>query len=167
MNSPSRIYFDNSATTPVDPRVAAAMQPFQGGICGNPSSMYSEGREAHEAVESAREQVALLLKANPREVIFTACGTEADNTALGIVESFEGKSHIVTSAFEHPAVIETCQYLERRGIAVTYVPVESDGIVRPEALVRALRPETRLVSIMAAQNVVGTIQPIAEFARIA
>ena len=167
MSSPSRIYFDNSATTPVDPRVAEAMQPFQRGICGNPSSMYSEGREAHQAVESAREQVALLLNANPCEVVFTACGTESDNTALGIVELFEGKSHIVTSAFEHPAIMETCRHLERRGIAVTHVMPDSDGIVQPEALAKALRPETRLVSIMAAQNVVGTIQPIADLARIA
>jgi len=167
MSSPSRIYFDNSATTPVDPRVAEAMQPFQRGICGNPSSMYSEGREAHQAVESAREQVALLLNANPCEVVFTACGTESDNTALGIVELFEGTSHIVTSAFEHPAIMETCRHLARRGITVTYVLPDSDGIVQPEELAKALRPETRLVSIMAAQNVVGTIQPIAELARIA
>jgi cysteine desulfurase len=167
MSSPSRIYFDNSATTPVHPDVARAMQPFQQGICGNPSSMYSEGREAYQAVESAREQVALLLNANPREVVFTACGTESDNTALGIVELFEGKSHIVTSAFEHPAIMETCKHLERRGIAVTHVLPDSDGIVQPEALAKALRPETRLVSIMAAQNVVGTIQPIADLARIA
>ena len=160
ISSPSRIYFDNSATTPVDPRVAEAMQPFQRGICGNPSSMYSEGREAHQAVESAREQVALLLNANPCEVVFTACGTESDNTALGIVELFEGKLHIVTSAFEHPAIMETCRHLTRRGIAVTHVMPDSDGIVQPEALAKALRPETRLVSIMAAQNVVAPFNPL-------
>jgi cysteine desulfurase len=167
MSNP-RVYFDNSATTPLDSRVGEAMRPFYGETFGNPSSTYFEGYEAHQAVESARAQIAQLLGADPHEVVFTGSGSEADNTALGIVEMFEGKSHIITSAIEHPAVLETCRHLKRhRGIDITYLPVGSDGTVDPGELARVFRPETRLVSIMAANNVVGTIQPIVELARIA
>jgi len=164
-----RIYFDNSATTPLDPRVTEAMLPFLGVTFGNPSSLHWAGREAKQAVDDARAQVAALCNANPSEIIFTASGTEADNLALiGVVEGQGWQDiHVITSAVEHPAILQTTRYLERHGIAVTYLPVMSDGIVEPEALRAALRPNTKLVSIMAANNVVGTLQPIGELAQIA
>ena len=162
------IYFDNSATTPFDPRVVDAMRSALTHDFANPSSLHQPGREARQAIDTARQQVALLLNADPQEIIFTASGTEADNMALiGVVEGLnETGIHIITSAFEHPAVLETCRYLERRGITVTYLPVTEDGLIQPEVLKAALRPETRLVSIMAANNVVGTLQPITELAQI-
>ncbi len=163
------IYFDNSATTPLDPRVAQAMRPWLDGQFGNASSLHWAGRQAHEALDRARHQVADLLHAAAIEIIFTASGTESDNLALiGVAETFDLRDcHIITSAIEHPAVLETCRYLARRGVEITYLPVSADGIVDPAALVRAVRPNTRLVSIMAANNVVGTLQPIAELGRIA
>jgi cysteine desulfurase len=163
----SRIYFDHSATTPLDPRVLAAMEPFLGSAFGNPSSLHREGREAREAVETARAQVAALLGADPSEIVFTASGTEADNLALaGAVRENNGPSHVVTSAIEHAAVLETCRFLARFGTMVTYLPVDNNGLVDPESLRGALLVETRLVSIMAANNVVGTLQPLADLARI-
>ncbi len=166
---PGRIYLDNAATTPLDPRVAQAMRPWLGGQFGNASSWHWAGRQANEAVEHARRQVADLLHAAPGEIVFTASGTEADNMALvGAVEALgERDCHVVTSAIEHPAVLETCRYLRRRGVETTDLPVGADGIVDPAALAGALRPNTRLVSIMAANNVVGTLQPITELGRIA
>jgi len=163
-----RIYFDNSATTPLDPRIVAAMQPYLATVFGNPSSLHQPGREARQAVDTARQQVAALLHAAPEEIIFTASGTEADNMALlGLVEAVgETDFHLITSAFEHPAILETCRYLERRGVSVTYLPITPDGLVDPASLQAALRSNTRLVSIMAANNVVGTVQPITELARI-
>jgi cysteine desulfurase len=162
------IYFDNAATTPLDPRVVAAMQPFLGGSFGNPSSLHWAGRQARAAVDTARAQVAELLNAQADEVVFTASGTEADNMALiGVAEKFPAdECHIVTSAIEHPAVLESLHWLERRGVQVTCVNPNADGIVEPASLLDALRPTTRLVSIMAANNVIGTVQPIAELARI-
>ena len=163
----SRIYLDHSATTPLDPRVRAAMEPFLETIFGNPSSLHSEGREAREAVERARAQVAALLGAEPAEIIFTGSGTEADNLALLGAFPAEGASgHMVASAIEHPAVLETCRFLEQFGAEVTLLPVNSNGIVEPESLLRVLRPQTRVVSVMAANNVVGTLQPLTELARI-
>lgn len=163
------VYLDNAATTPLDPRVVEAMQPWLGEIFGNPSSLHGFGRRAHKAVDRAREQLAVLLSAHPDEIVFTASGTEADNLALiGVSELFSpGDCHIVTSSIEHPAVLETCHFLERRGVEVTYLPVDEEGIVDPASLAEALRPTTRLVSIMAANNVVGTVQPITELAQIA
>ncbi len=161
-----RIYFDHSATTPVDPRVLNAMMPFLEGCFGNPSSMHREGRKAREAVEAARAQVAALLGADAAEIVFTGSGTEADNLALLGVRPPAEKGHIVTSSIEHAAVLETCRYLERRGIALTYLPVDQEGIIDPSDVQAALRPDTYLVSVMAANNVVGTIQPIDELARI-
>jgi cysteine desulfurase len=161
-------YLDHAATTPLDPRVRDAMAPFLDGAFGNPSSLHRRGREAHDALETARAEVAALLGARPAEIVFTGSGTEADNLAVfGAVAAMEGPRHIVTSAFEHPAVLEPCRQLERRGVEVTYLPVDRDGIVRPESLASALRPTTRLVSIMAANNVVGTVQPLAELAGLA
>lgn len=168
----SRIYFDNAATTRVDPRVAEAMQPYLHEVFGNPSSLHSEGREARQAISNAREKVAMLVGSKSDEVIFTASGTEADNMAImGVFRAFaeQEKSqefHLITSSIEHPAILEVCTYLESCGANITYLPVSHDGIIEPESLEKAFRPETKLVSIMAANNVVGTIQPIAEFARI-
>ena len=163
------IYFDHSATTPVDPIVAEAMAPFQHEAFGNPSSLHQTGRRARQAVEAARAQVAALLNARPRDIVFTASGTEADNLALiGVMETApSGANHLITSAFEHPAILETCHCLERRGIEITRLPVDGDGLVSQEDLRRSLRPTTRLVSIMAANNVVGTVQPVAELAGMA
>jgi cysteine desulfurase len=163
------IYFDNAATTRLDPRVADAMAPWLGPRFGNPSSLYLIGREARQAVDDARLEVARLIGAEPSEIVFTGSGSAADNLALiGSMEALglEG-AHIITSAIEHPAVLETCRYLERRGADVTYLEPEPDGIVSPAALAEALRPKTRLVSIMAANNVTGMVQPITELSRIA
>jgi cysteine desulfurase len=164
-----RIYFDNSATTPLDPRVIEAMLPYLDGVFGNPSSLHWAGREAHEGLENARHQVADLFNAQPNEITFTASGTESDNMALiGVLEALgQWENHIITSAIEHPAILETTRYLEAQGVAVTYLGVDSDGLVDPNDLRGALRPTTRLVSVMAANNVVGTLQPINELGRIA
>ena len=163
------IYLDNAATTPLDPRVAQAMRPFLESTYGNPSSLHWAGRQARAAIEQARRQVADLLNATSEEIVFTASGTEADNMALiGVVERHGWRDcHVITSAIEHPAVLATSRYLKRRGIDITLLPVGADGIIDPAVLTPALRPHTRLVSIMAANNVVGTIQPIAELSRIA
>ena len=164
-----RIYFDNSATTPIDARVAKAMQPFLAGVFGNPSSLHWAGREARVAIDQARQQVADLFNAQPNEIIFTASGTESDNMALiGVIEALGRQvNHIITSSIEHPAILETCRYLEEHGVDVTYLPVDGEGLISPAELKAALRPTTRLVSIMAANNVVGTLQPISELSRIA
>ncbi|MGA3091243.1 MAG: cysteine desulfurase family protein [Terriglobales bacterium] len=166
---PDRIYFDHSATTPVDPRVAFSMKLVNLETFGNPSSLHFEGRQARELVERARGQVAELLRASSREIVFTASGTEADNLALlGVFCRGSDKTpgHMITSAIEHPAIIETCRSLEQNGIQVTYLGVDEYGLVDPDDLGRAFRPNTRLVSIMAANNVVGTLQPIGELARM-
>jgi cysteine desulfurase len=162
-----RIYFDHSATTPLDPRVLNAMMPFLDGSFGNPSSQHTEGRIAREAVEIARAQVAALLEADPSEIVFTASGTEADNLALiGTVRARKTPGHVVTSLIEHAAVLETCRFLEQADTKLSYLPVDSYGLVDPENLRVALRPDTHLVSIMAANNVVGTLQPLGEIACI-
>ena len=163
----SRIYFDHSATTPVDPRVLEAMGPFLGGAFGNPSSLHYEGRVARAAVDHARAQVAELIAANPEEIIFTASGTEADNLALiGAVRASGKPGHVVTSAIEHAAILETCKFLASGGTKVTHLPVNADGLVRTEGLLRALQKNVTLVSIMAANNVVGTLQPVEELAHL-
>ncbi len=164
-----RIYFDNSATTPMDTRVVAAMQPYLYEQYGNPSSLHWLGRETREAVEHARRQVAELVNGSPDEIVFTASGTEADNMALiGLAEANSGvKNHLITSAIEHPAILETCKYLEKHGVEVTYLGVDEDGMLDPQDLKKAIRPTTYLVSIMTANNVVGTIQPIAALVEVA
>jgi len=162
------VYLDHAATTPLDPRVRRAMDPFLETEFGNPSSLHGPGRRAHEAVEAARAEVAALIGARPSEIVFTGSGTEADNLAiLGAVDAMEGPVHVATSAFEHPAVLAPCRRLARDGVEVTFVPVTHDGLVEPRELSAALRPTTRLVSIMTANNVVGTVQPIAELAALA
>ena len=164
----SRIYFDHSATTPIDPRVLEVMLPYLGGGFGNPSSLHQEGRAAREAVETARAQVADLIGAEADEIIFTASGTEADNLALiGAVRASRTPGHIVASAIEHAAILQTCRHLASTGTKITYLPVDRDGIVSTNSLLRALQENVTLVSIMAANNVVGTVQPIEELAHLA
>ncbi len=161
------IYFDHAATTPVDPRVLEAMLPFFGERYGNPSELHALGREGRRAVEAARAAVAAALNAGEREIVFTSGGTEADNLALaGFLERFE-PGHLIVSAIEHAAVIETAKALARRGWALDVVPVDRDGRIDLDAYEAAFRPDTRLASVMLANNVVGTMQPVAELARIA
>ena len=163
----SRIYFDHSATTPLDPRVLEAMGPYLGGAFGNPSSLNHEGRVASAAVDKARAQVAALIGAEPEEVTFTASGTEADNLALiGAVRANGKPGHLVTSAIEHAAILETCKFLASDSTRITHVAVDADGIVRTESLLRTLQSNVTIVSIMAANNVVGTLQPIEELAHL-
>ena len=163
------IYLDNAATTPLDPRVREAMRPYLEEIHGNPSSLHWAGREAREAVSKARAQVADLLHAKPDEIVFTASGTESSNLALvGVCEAAGvAGGHVITSAIEHPAVLETCRYLESRGVAVTRLGVSRDGIVDPNELRQALRRPAWIVSVMMANNVAGTLQPVNELGRIA
>ncbi len=164
------IYLDYNATTPIDPRVRAAMLPYLGDQFGNPSSTHVFGRPAWTAVERARRQVADLLGCAPEEVVFTSGGSESDNLAIqGIAFANRTRGrHIVTSTIEHPAVLNTCRYLaEQHGFEVTYVTVDGHGRVDPEAVRRAIRPDTLLISIMHANNETGTIQPIEEIGDIA
>ena len=163
----SRIYFDHSATTPLDPRVLDAMGPFLGGTFGNPSSLHYEGRVAREAAERARAQVAGLIGAETDEIIFTGSGTEADNLALiGAIRASGRPGHVVTSSIEHAAVLETCRFLAESGTKITHLPVDADGLVSTESLLHSLRSSVTIVSIMAANNVVGTLQPIEELAHL-
>ncbi len=164
-----RVYMDNGATTRVTEPVMAAMQPYFCEIFGNPSSVHGFGREARKAVEAARGQVAKALGAQPREIYFTGCGTEADNWALrgAAYANIKKGRHIITTNFEHHAILHTCQQLEKEGFEVTYLPVDSEGLVTPEQLEAAIRPDTVLVSIMYANNEIGTIEPIPELAAVA
>ena len=164
-----RVYFDHNATTPLPPEVLEAMTPYLTEEFGNASSIHSVGQRARAGVENARAQVAALLGARDKEIIFTSGGTEADNMAIrGVVGASERpRRHVVTSAIEHHAVLNTCQALEAEGVAVTYVGVGRDGIIDPEDVRRALTPDTVLITIMHANNELGTVQPIAEIARIA
>lgn len=163
------IYLDYNATTPIDPRVAQAMLPFIHGLFGNPSSAHAFGVESKKAVEKARAQVADLLGCRVDEVVFTSGGSESNNFAIkGVADAYSKKgNHIVTSAVEHPAVTEVCRYLERRGFEATFVPVDEHGLVDPDAVEAAITPRTILVTIMHANNEVGTIEPIAEIAEVA
>lgn len=159
------IYLDHHATTPVDPAVVAAMLPFFSERFGNPSGrMHGFGQEAHAAVEAAREEVAALISASSEEIIFTSGATESDNLAVRGVAGAVGERgrHVVTTEIEHPAVLEPCRTLERRGFGVTRVGVGPDGLVSAAAVLAALRPDTVLVSLMAANNEVGTLQPVSE-----
>jgi cysteine desulfurase len=157
------IYLDHHATTPVDPAVRDAMLPFLTEKFGNPSSTHHAfGQEAAAAVESARALVAALVGAVPADIVFTSGATEADNLALRGLAQAAGKGHVVTSVLEHPAVLEPCRTLERQGFAVTRVEVDESGVADPGRIADALRPDTILVSLMAANNEVGTLQPVAE-----
>lgn len=163
------IYMDHAATTPVSPAVLEAMLPYYTRCFGNPSSIYSLGREAKIALETARETIAASLGAEPAEIYFTSGGSEADNWAIkGAARALaqEGKRHVITTAFEHHAVLHACKALEKEGFEITYLDVHHDGIVRPEELEQAVRPDTALVSVMYANNEIGAIQPIPALAEI-
>ena len=160
-----RIYFDNNATTPLLPEVFEAMRPYLLESFGNASSIHRQGQQARAAVEQAREQVAGLLGARPSEIVFTSGGTEGDNLALfGLVAAGD---HVVSSAIEHHAVLNSCKRLEEMGVAVSYVACGADGVVRPEDVRAALRPETKLISVMMANNETGALQPVEEIGEIA
>lgn len=164
-----RIYADNAATTKVSEAVMNEMMPYFTEVFGNASSIYTEGRNARRALDSARERIAACLGAEASEIYFTSGGSEADNWAIkGVAEklSEKGKKHVITSVFEHHAVLHTCEYLEKRGFDVTYVPVDDKGLVNPEDVKNAIREDTALVSIMYANNEIGTIQPIEEIAAV-
>ena len=163
------IYADNAATTPVSAAVFQAMEPYLTTYYGNPSSIHSVGRKAKRALEEARDEVARCLNAEPGEIYFTSGGSEADNWAIkGAAHQLakKGKRHIITTQFEHHAVLHTCAALEKEGFEVTYLPVHSNGLVRPEELKQALRDDTALVTVMYANNEIGTLQPIAEIGAI-
>ena len=164
-----RIYLDNNATTPLDPEVFEAMKPYLASDYGNASSIHWFGQNVKAAVETAREQVARLLGARAREIVLTSGGTEADNLAIfGILGAARQKEkHIITSSIEHHAVMNAGKAIEQQGVEVTYLRVGSEGIVDPDDVGRAIRPETVLISIMHANNEIGTIQPVPEIARIA
>jgi cysteine desulfurase len=184
-----RVYLDHNATTPVEPSVLEAMLPYLSGEFGNAASIHTFGQRARAAVETAREQVAGLIGARPQEIVFTSGGTEADNHAIfgavgALASSRAGESrntvedlerpfsvahlkHIITSSIEHEAVLNTCQELERQGVAVTYLPVDRDGLVSPGQLRQAIRKETVLITVMHANNELGTAQPLEEIGRIA
>jgi cysteine desulfurase len=163
-----RIYLDNAATTPVRAEVLEAMLPYFSNHYGNPSSLYQSGRVAKKALEESRELIAMMIHANPAEIFFTSCGSESDNWAIkGIAESYASKGkHIITSRIEHHAVLHVCQTLEKKGHEVTYIGVDSNGLVDPKEIESAIRPDTILVSIMMANNEIGTIQPVREIAAI-
>jgi cysteine desulfurase len=160
-----RIYLDNNATTPVLPEVLEAMRPYFGEHFGNASSIHHHGQETRSAVERARDSVASLLGCQPAEVVFTSGGTEGDNLAIAGLTA--PGDHIITSTIEHHAVLLTCKHLEETGCEVTYVPVDGRGLVEPDDVRRSLRPNTKLISIMMANNETGVLQPLEEIGKIA
>ena len=164
-----RIYVDYGATTPTDPRVVVAMVPYFTEKFGNAGSIHAFGQEAREAVDRAREIVASAIGASPQEMVFTSGATEADNFAvLGAAWANESRGrHLITSSIEHHAVLEPCRFLEGRGFEVTYLPVDRTGWVDPDDVRRAIRPDTILISVMSANNEIGTLEPVAEIGRIA
>lgn len=163
-----RIYLDNAATTRVRPEVAAEMMPILTEVYGNASSVHSFGREAKKALEKARSQVAAAIGAKKEEIYFTAGGSESDNWAIkGIAHALRKKgTHLITTAIEHHAVLHTCQALEKEGFEVTYLPVDEYGLVTPEQVEAAIRPDTILVSVMMANNEIGTIEPVEEIGAV-
>ena len=163
-----KVYLDNAATTALSPAVLEQMMPYLTTIYGNPSSPHSFGQEARKGVEHARDQVAKALNALPEEIIFTGCGTESDNTVLfGVAERYAKKgNHIITTNVEHHAILHTCEALEKRGVKVTYLPVDENGMVTAEQVEKAITDQTILVSIMFANNEVGTIMPVAEIGKV-
>jgi|SRR5579864_2001090 len=160
-----RVYLDNNATTPVLPDVLEAMRPYFGETFGNASSIHHHGQETRAAVERSRESVAGLLGCRASEIVFTSGGTEADNLAIAGLPT--AGDHVITSSIEHHAVLHACKHLEERGCEVTYVPVDGRGLVDPDDVRRALRPSTKLISIMAANNETGILQPVEEIGKIA
>lgn len=164
-----QVYLDYSATTPVKKEVAEEMIPYFTEKYGNPSSLYGKGLEAKAGLDEARSRVAKLINAEPKEIFFTSCGTEADNWVLeGVSDALKNKgNHIITSRIEHHAVIHTCEYLEKHGFEVTYLDVDSEGFVSPGALEAAIKENTILISIMMTNNEIGTVEPIKELAAVA
>lgn len=163
----SNVYLDNAATTAVDPRVLKAMQPYFSKHFGNASSLHSYGQRARAALEDAREKIAALIDARPDEIIFTSGGTESNNLAIkGLAWAYPNKKHIITSAIEHHAVLEPCGWLKKQGYEITVLPVDRYGMVDPKDVERAIRSDTLLVSIMHANNEIGTIEPIAKIGEI-
>jgi len=160
------VYLDHNASTPVHPEVLQAMLPYFGERFGNPSSVHGFGRDAREGLETAREQVATFLNVFKDEIVFTSGGTESDNLGIKGIAAAKRGGHIVTSQIEHHAVLRTCETLESQGFAVTYLPVDEYGMVRPEDLEKAIRPDTIVVSLMHANSEVGTLQPMTEIGRI-
>lgn len=163
---PARAYFDHAATTPLDERVLAAMMPYLTSHWGNPSSIYAEAREARRGLDAARRAVAEALAARPNDVVFTSGGSESDNLALRGVAAATSRRHLITTAIEHHAVLHAAERLAREGFRVTYLPVDGEGFVDLRALEQALDGDTALVSVMYANNEVGTIEPVAEAARM-
>lgn len=163
-----RIYLDYAATTPCDPQVVKAMEPYFFEKFGNPASIHSFGQEAKKGMEDAREALAKFIGAKPEEIVFTSGGTESDNFAIeGVAYALEKKgNHIITSAIEHHAIDEPCKFLEKRGFKITHVGVDKEGIVSPDDIKNAITDKTILVSIMHANNEIGTIQPIAEIGKV-
>jgi cysteine desulfurase len=161
-----RIYLDNNATTPLDPAVLEALETSLRDVFGNASSIHKEGQTARRGIEDARESVARLIAAEARDVIFTSGGTESNNAAIFGAAGHDGRHHIVTTAIEHPSVLEPVSELERRGHSVTIVAPSRSGVVDANAVIAALRPETRLVAMMLANNETGVIQPVADVARV-
>jgi len=164
-----RVYFDYNATTPIHPDVAVFVKPFFHEFFGNPSSLHWAGRDVRPYVDEAREQVAAMIKAAPGEIVFTAGGTEADNQAIkGAAYALSGKgSHIITTKVEHPAVLNTCRYLESKGFSVTYLDVNKNGLVDPEDVKKAITKGTILISVMYANNETGTVLPLREIGAVA
>lgn len=163
------VYADNAATTKVSPSVIEEMMPYLAEHYGNPSSVYSVARTAKRAIEDARGRIAAILGAESREIYFTSCGTESDNWAIkgaAMRQAAKGKKHIITTNFEHHAVLHTCEYLEKQGFEVTYLPVDNMGLVTPEQVEAAIRPDTALVTIMYANNEIGTILPVPEIGKV-
>jgi cysteine desulfurase len=161
-----RIYLDNNATTPLHPAVLEALERSLRDVFGNASSIHKEGQSARRAIEDARESVARLIAAEARDVVFTSGGTESNNAAIFGVAGQDGRHHIVTTAIEHPSVLEPVTELERRGHAVTIVAPSRSGVINAGAVIAAIRPETRLVAMMLANNETGVLQPVAEVARV-
>src|SRR5436309_903668 len=161
------VYLDHNASTPIHPEVVAEMLPYFSEIFGNPSSIHAFGREARDGVDRARERVARFLRVSPQEIVFTSGGTESDNFGVKGLAAARGKGHLITSKVEHHAVLRTCQALEAQGFDVAYVGVDEHGMVNPDDVRRAIRPDTIAISIMHANSEVGTIQPIAAIGRIA
>ena len=162
-----RVYLDHAATTYVLPEVLKEMEPYFTDVFGNASSLHSFGQEGAVAVAEAREKVAKVLGANSNEIYFTSCGTESNNWALRGIAYKKGKGHIITSQIEHPAILQTCADLEKKGFEVSYIGVNNNGIINLEELKKAVRPDTILISVMSANNEMGAIQPIEEIAKIA
>ena len=167
MEMTRRIYLDNSATTPVAPQVVEAMLPYFSEVYGNASSLHGFGQDAHKALDESREAIAETLGADPSEILFTAGATEADNLAIkGLAFANPGKRHIITSKVEHDAVLRTCRWLETQGYEVTYLDVDGNGRVDPRKIADSIREDTLLVSVMAGNNEIGTIEPIEEIGEI-